>query len=119
MKTSRYFLLHISFISFLLVACDRSTPDTSEVGTSTSQYYNSNTLAKTLKSGMTKKEVIDIYGEPTTEFPTGQNQENYCLTYVMFHLTVPPKLGEYTGFQVVLSSNKLVNWSLVLSPNDP
>lgn len=84
-----------------------------------SPYYASNTLAQALKPGMSKEEVIAIFGRPPIEFATGEKAEYYCLNYLALDSRVRQKPGEYFGFQVLLRDNKLVKWSPVLSSTDP
>ena len=102
-------------LCWFLIGCDSQSSKSAS-----SPYYSSNALAQTLKPGMTKEEVVSVFGEPDIEFNTGPNGKYYCLTYRKEpDMRIRQKRGEYTGFQVVLSSNKMVKWDLILSSTDP
>lgn len=107
----RSVLLAFTLCSCLLLgACEK---------TQHSPYYNCHTLTQTLKVGMSREEVVAIFGQPLNEVAPGDNNDHYGgLTYHAFAANIRQKVGERVGFQVLLQNNKLVSWSSILSSRD-
>jgi outer membrane protein assembly factor BamE (lipoprotein component of BamABCDE complex) len=83
-----------------------------------SPYYNCNTLAQALKIGMSREEVIAIFGQPTEEFAPGDSHDYWCLEYRVYAPKIRQKVGERSGFQVLFQDKKLIRWSSILSSTD-
>ncbi len=73
-------------------------------------YFDSNALSQVLKPGLSREEILKNFGSPTFEFPLSEGLS--CIEYSRFN-GAEPKEPELAGFQVVIKSNRLLQWSPV------